>query len=113
MGWLESVERDGPWLTMALQRFAEECLCGGDVPRTAQVRFHRFRHSAMTGLRRARTGASPRQNRRNIGQPNAESCREPRKRQFAHDLGEIPVTEFESQIPLHAADDGVIGEPVL
>ena len=33
--------------------------------------------------------------------------------QFAHDLGEIPVTEFESQIPLHAADDGVIGEPVL
>jgi hypothetical protein len=33
--------------------------------------------------------------------------------QFAHDPGEIPVTKFESQKPVHAADDGIVGEPSL
>jgi len=33
--------------------------------------------------------------------------------EFAHDLRQIPVTELESQIPVHAADDGVVAEPAL
>ena len=42
MGSLESVERDGLRLSMSLECFAEERLRGGDVPRTAQMGFHRF-----------------------------------------------------------------------
>ena len=42
MSGLESIERDGPRVTVALQRFAEECLCGRDITRPTQVRLHRF-----------------------------------------------------------------------
>src|ERR1700759_3023009 len=42
MGRLETVERDGPRLSMSLECFAEERLRGSDIPHTAQMRFHRF-----------------------------------------------------------------------
>jgi hypothetical protein len=42
MGRLESIERDGPRLTVALQRFAEECLWGRDIARPTEMRLHGF-----------------------------------------------------------------------
>ena len=134
MGWFEAVEGNHTRIAVTAKRSTEEGFGGGDVARSTEVGFDGFTlfiHSAVevhpltAYLEVGLVYAPGIADRPLVGSPTffefgdvaydpAQDCaRGDVDAEFSDQFCQVPVTQFETQIPAHTGDNNVVGEPTL
>ena len=134
MGWCEAVEGNHTRIAVTAKRSTEEGFGGGDVARSTEVGFYGFApfidgavevHPLTAYLEVGLVYAPGIADRPLVGLPTffefgdvaydpAQDCaRGDVDAEFSDQFCQVPVTQFETQVPAHTGDNNVVGEPTL
>jgi len=132
MGGLKAIQGNYSRLAVALESFTEESLGGGNVARSTEVGFDGFTlfidravevHPLTAYLEVGLVYAPGIADRPLVGLPTffevgdvaydpAQDCaRGDADAKFPGQLGQVPVTKLKAQVPPHAGDNHLVGEP--